>query len=111
MSKPSVRSYTTVLFSSVGLQDIFAYRRGAHGARPAAYFSHAFNRWLWQVRSVTAATFATATTASAAAAATAAAATAAAATPTAAAIPATPTTAADTAATTNYLVVEAAHSQ
>ena len=92
------------------VQDIFAYRRGAHGARPAAYFSHAFNRWLWQVRSVTAATFATATTASAAAA-TAAAATAAAATPTAAAIPATPTTAADTAATTNYLVVEAAHSQ
>ena len=90
------------------VQDIFAYRRGAHGARPAAYFSHAFNRWLWQVRSVTAATFATATTASAAAA-TAAAATAA--TPTAAAIPATPTTAADTAATTNYLVVEAAHSQ
>ena len=82
------------------VQDVFAYRRRAHGARPAAYFSHAFNRWLWQVRSVTAATFATATTASAAA--TAAAATApAAATPTAAAIPATPTTAADTAATAN----------
>ena len=49
------------------VQDVFAYRRRAHGARPAAYFSHAFNRWLWQVRSVTAATFATATTASAAA--------------------------------------------
>ena len=49
------------------VQDIFAYRRGAHGARPAAYFSHAFNRWVWRVRSATTATFATAATASAAA--------------------------------------------
>jgi hypothetical protein len=42
------------------VQDIFAYRRGAHGARPAAYFSHAFNRWAWRVRSAITATAATA---------------------------------------------------